>query len=125
MIRPGTVMIVLAMVVHHAAAQLPTVDRAVVEGTISDLQQAMSSGRLTSVDLVRAHRARIAAYDQEGPTLNAMIRLNPNAERDAAVLDRERRTGRVRGPLHGIPVVIKDNYDTFDMPTSASSLALA
>ena len=125
MIRAGTAAIVLATFVGHAAAQSPTVNRAVVEGTITDLQQAMSSGRLTSVDLVRAHRARIAAYDQQGPTLNAMIRLNPNAERDAAAFDRERRAGRVRGPLHGIPVVIKDNYDTFDMPTSGSSLALA
>jgi len=125
MIRAGTAMIVLATVVGHAAAQSPIVDRVVVEGTITDLQQAMASGRLTSVDLVRAHRARIAAYDQQGPTLNAMIRLNPNAERDAAAFDRERRAGRVRGPLHGIPVVIKDNYDTFDMPTSGSSLALA
>ena len=125
MIRAGTAAIVLATFVGHAAAQSPTVNRAVVEGTITDLQQAMTSGHLTSVDLVRAHRARIAAYDQQGPTLNAMIRLNPNAERDAAAFDRERRAGRVRGPLHGIPVVIKDNYDTFDMPTSGSSLVLA
>lgn len=112
----------LASSAHSQGIRSPHV---VVEATISDLQQAMASGRLTSVDLVRAHLARIAAYDQHGPALNAMIRLNPNAERDAAARDRERRSGRVRGPMHGIPVVLKDNYDTFDMPTSASALALA
>jgi amidase len=122
----GIVILAAAAVVGEVRAQaLVTAHQAVVEGTITDLQHAMASGRFTSVDLVRAHRARIAAYDQQGPALNAMIRLNPNAERDAATLDRERRAGRVRGPLHGIPIVLKDNYDTFDMPTSGSSLALA
>ncbi len=116
----------LAVVAGSGSAQASrTVDHAVVEGSISDLQQAMSSGRHTAVQLVRAFRARIAAYDQKGPTLNAMIRLNPSAKRDAAALDRERQAGKVRGPLHGIPIVLKDNYDTYDMPTSASSLALA
>lgn len=116
----------LALVVGRGSAQAsPTVDHAVVEGSISELQQALSAGRFTAVQLLRAFRARIAAYDQQGPALNAMIRLNPNAERDAAALDRERRAGKVRGPLHGIPIVLKDNYDTLDMPTSASSLALA
>ncbi|HEV8362376.1 MAG TPA: amidase family protein [Gemmatimonadaceae bacterium] len=124
----GAVALILALgaVVGRGSAQgSPTVDHAVVEGSISDLQQAMASGRLTAVQLVRAFRARIAAYDQQRPALNAMIRLNPNAERDAAALDRERQAGKVRGPLHGIPIVLKDNYDTYDMPTSASSLALA
>ncbi|MGQ0639213.1 MAG: amidase [Gemmatimonadaceae bacterium] len=122
----GAVALGFSMVFAEAGAQPSApLHHAVVEGTITGLQDAMAKGRFTSVDLVRAHRARIAAYDQQGPVLNAMIRLNPNAERDAAALDRERRAGRVRGPLHGIPIVLKDNYDTFDMPTSASSLALA
>ena len=120
------VTVALGAVAGHVSAQTSrTVDHAVLDGSITDLQQAMSSGRFTAVQLVRAFRARIAAYDQHGPALNAMIRLNPNAERDAAALDRERRAGKVRGPLHGIPIVLKDNYDTYDMPTSASSLALA
>jgi len=69
--------------------------------------------------------ARIAAYDKTGPALNAMIYLNPNALTDAQALDAERRTQGSRGPLHGIPVVLKDNYDTYDMPTAAASLSLA
>ncbi|MHB0964527.1 MAG: amidase family protein, partial [Gemmatimonadaceae bacterium] len=75
--------------------------------------------------LVDAYLARIAAYDHAGPALNAMIRLNPRARAAAAALDAERAAGHVRGPLHGIPVILKDNYDTKDLPTSAGSLALA
>ena len=97
----------------------------VYEATITELQAAMSSGRATAVTLVDAYLARIAAYDQDGPALNAVIRLNPRARSDAAALDAERQRGTVRGPLHGIPVLLKDNYATRDMPTSASSVALA
>lgn len=97
----------------------------VVEGTITDLQRGMSEGRFTAVDLTRAYLARIAAYDQKGPALNAMIRVNPAAERDAIAMDAERRAGKVRGPLHGIPIILKDNYNTADMPTTGSTLALA
>jgi amidase len=95
------------------------------EATIPDLQAAMQSGRATSAALVDAYLARIAAYDRRGPGLNAMIRLNPNARADARRLDDERRQGRVRGPLHGVPIILKDNFDTADMPTSGGSLALA
>ena len=95
------------------------------EATIADLQAAMQSGRATSAALVDAYLARIAAYDRRGPGLNAMIRLNPNARADARRLDDERRQGRVRGPLHGVPIILKDNFDTADMPTSGGSLALA
>ncbi|MDB4913316.1 MAG: aspartate tRNAAsn/Glu-tRNAGln amidotransferase subunit and related amidase protein [Gemmatimonadetes bacterium] len=97
----------------------------VYERSIMDLQTAMTSGTATSADLVTAYLERIAAYDHNGPALNAVIRLNPNALKDAAVLDKERRAGHVRGPLHGIPVILKDNYGTRDMPTSAGSIALA
>jgi amidase len=95
------------------------------EATITELQAAMASGRATSASLVDAYLARIAAYDHAGPALNAMIRLNPHARRDAAALDAERKAGEIRGPLHGIPVVVKDNYATRDMPTAAASIALA
>jgi Asp-tRNA(Asn)/Glu-tRNA(Gln) amidotransferase A subunit family amidase len=103
----------------------PALDATVVEATIPDLQRGMSEGRFSSLGLTRAYLARIAAYDQKGPALNAMIRVNPAAERDAVAMDAERRAGRVRGPLHGIPVILKDNYNTADMPTTGSTLALA
>ena len=95
------------------------------EATITDLQRDMTDGRTTAVALVDAYLARIAEYDHRGPQLNSMIRLNPNARADARRLDAERRSGKVRGPLHGIPVIIKDNFDTADLPTSGGSLALA
>ena len=97
----------------------------VFEATISQLQAEMAAGRTTSAELVDAYLARIAAYDHAGPALNAVIRLNPLARSQAAALDAERKAGKVRGPLHGIPVIVKDNYSTRDMPTSASSVALA
>ncbi|MES2176296.1 MAG: amidase family protein [Gemmatimonadota bacterium] len=97
----------------------------VYEASIPDLQAAMNAGRLTSLALVDAYLARIAAYDHRGPSLNAMIALNPNARSEASRLDGERRSGKFRGPLHGIPIILKDNYSTTDMPTSAGSIALA
>jgi Asp-tRNA(Asn)/Glu-tRNA(Gln) amidotransferase A subunit family amidase len=103
----------------------PALDTTVVEATIPDLQRGMSEGRFTALDLTRAYLARIAAYDQQGPALNTMVRLNPSVERDAIAMDIERRAGKVRGPLHGIPVILKDNYNTADMPTTGSTLALA
>lgn len=95
------------------------------EATIPELQRAMESGRLTAVQLVDAYLARIAAYDDSGPSLNAVITLNPDARVEAERLDRERAARGPRGPLHGIPVLVKDNYDTRDMPTTAGSIALA
>ncbi|NCW44214.1 MAG: hypothetical protein EBV77_01730 [Gemmatimonadaceae bacterium] len=108
-----------------AAAAQPTPRIEVAEASVTDLQNALTSGRATSVSLTRAYLARIAAYDQAGPQLNAIIRVNPRALTDAARLDAERKAGKLRGPLHGIPVIVKDNYDTGDLPTSAGSLALA
>jgi amidase len=95
------------------------------EASITELQNALAASRVTSVQLVDAYMARIAAYDQAGPRLNAMIRLNPTARMDAALLDQERKAGRVRGPLHGIPIILKDNFDTKGMVTAGSSVALA
>ncbi len=104
-------------------AHAQTVD--VFESDVPALQAALSSGVVTSVDLVDAYLARIAAYDDAGPRLNSFIRLNPRARDEAAALDAERRSRGARGPLHGIPIVLKDNFDTADMPTSAGSIALA
>ena len=95
------------------------------EQSIVDLQAAMTAGRVTSRGLVDSYLARIQAYDQAGPRINSIVLLNPRARDDADALDRERVEKGVRGPLHGIPVLIKDNYDTVDMPTSGGALALA
>jgi Asp-tRNA(Asn)/Glu-tRNA(Gln) amidotransferase A subunit family amidase len=100
-------------------------DDIVYETSIAQLQRAMANGNVSSVALVDAYLARIAAYDHDGPKLNAVIRLNPAARADAAALDAERRRGHVRGPLHGIPVIVKDNYSTRGMVTSAGTIALA
>jgi amidase len=97
----------------------------VVERTIDESQRDMAEGRTTARALTAAHLARIAAYDKQGPALNAMIALNPRALEDADALDAERRLGKVRGPLHGIPIVVKDNYETRDMATTGGSVALA
>ena len=97
----------------------------VAEASIPVLQAALAEGHTTSVELVDLYLARIAAYDDAGPALNAIVRLNARAREQAAALDRERADGMVRGPLHGIPVLIKDNYDVAGMPTTGSSLALA
>jgi amidase len=96
------------------------------EATVSALQEGMQSGRYTASRLAELYLARIDAIDRKGPTINSVIEVNPSALEIAASLDAERRSGRVRGPLHGIPVLIKDNIDTQDrMKTSAGSLALA
>ena len=97
----------------------------VAEASIADLQKALTEGRATSRELVQAYLNRIAAFDQQGPRLNAIITLNPNALAEADALDRERKARGPRGALHGIPIIVKDNYSTRDMPTTAGTLALA
>ena len=92
------------------------------EATIASLQQAMASGTTTSKAIVQGYLARIKALDSK---LNSIVEINPDALAIASELDRERKLGRLRGPLHGIPVLIKDNIDTADkMKTTAGSLAL-
>lgn len=92
------------------------------EATIAELQAAMAAGRVTAVQLVDAYLARIHAYDA---ALGAVLGLNPNARADAARLDQERARQGLRGPLHGIPILLKDNFDTHDLPTTGASIALA
>ena len=95
------------------------------EATIAQLQSAMSEGRTSSLQLVESYLARIAAFDARGPALNSTIRINPQARAEARRLDAERRAGKMRGPMHGVPIILKDNFNTSDMPTSGGSLALA
>jgi len=95
------------------------------EATVADLQAAMTAGQLNAISLVNFYQTRIATLDQKGPKVNSIIEVNPDAQAIALQLDAERRAGRVRGPLHGIPIVLKDNVDTGDsMQTAAGSLGL-
>jgi amidase len=97
---------------------------ALEEATIADINTAFSQGTLTSQSLVRSYLGRIAAYDSAGPNLNSIITLNPDAITTAAQLDAERQLTGPRGPLHGIPVLLKDNIDTSDMKTTGGFLGL-
>jgi Asp-tRNA(Asn)/Glu-tRNA(Gln) amidotransferase A subunit family amidase len=111
--------------ISASAQDAAPLDRAtLLEADIPDLQAALASGRLTSVALVDLFLARIDAYDGQGPGLNAVRVINPEARAEAAALDRERRTSGARGPLHGIPLIVKDNYQTRGLPTSAGSVLL-
>jgi amidase len=95
------------------------------EITIAELQDGMKSGKYTARSLVEKYSARIAEIDKQGPVINSVIELNPDALSIADILDQEHKAGGLRGPLHGVPVLIKDNIDTSDrMMTTAGSLAL-
>ena len=94
----------------------------VVESTIREMQTAMEQGRITSREIVLQYLTRIATYEDK---LNAIISVNPHALEVAEALDRERAQGRIRGPLHGIPIALKDNIHTTDMPTTGGALAFA
>ncbi|MFX1724264.1 amidase [Stenotrophomonas sp. AS1] len=113
---------------HESPAAAPPTSApipfAYAEADIADLQARMASGELDSVTLARAYLDRIARLDRAGPRLRAVIELNPDALREAAQLDAERRRGQLRGPLHGIPVLLKDNIGASPMSTTAGSLAL-
>jgi amidase len=103
----------------------PVPDFELDEMSISELQRQMQSGRYSSRSLVEKYFDRIKDIDKNGPHLNSVIEINPDAESIAANLDRERKERGARGPLHGIPILIKDNIDTADrMMTTAGSLAL-
>jgi amidase len=94
----------------------------VVEATIPEMQAALREGRVTSRELVTQSLLRIATYEDQ---LHAAITVNPNALKEADERDRERAAGKVRGPLHGIPIALKDNVHTTDMPTTGGALAFA
>ena len=96
-----------------------------VEATVQQLQHALQTKLITSEQLVEMYLSRIAAYDEAGPGINAFLHLNSRALAEARQLDALRHAGRARSPLYGIPVLLKDNIDTADMPTTAGSVALA
>jgi amidase len=110
-----------------AAPETPVAaDFDLTEASITDLQARLQSGKSTSRALCQGYLDRIAQLDKAGPKLNAVIELNPDALSIADALDKERKAGRLRGPLHGIPILLKDNIDTGDqLQTTAGALALA
>ena len=95
-----------------------------VEATVSDINTAFDAGALSSEQLTQLYLNRIETYDNNGPNLNSVLTINPNALQTAAALDQERQSTGPRSPLHGVPVLLKDNIDTFDLPTTAGSVAL-
>ncbi|WP_022975737.1 amidase family protein [Nevskia ramosa] len=110
------------MIATLSSAEAATINLATA--TIADLQAAYKTGKLSAEQVTKAYLARIAAYDKQGPVINSVITLNPKALEVAKALDAERKAGKVRGPLHGVPIVLKDNFDTFDLPTTAGSQLL-
>lgn len=114
-----SISITVALAVPAHAAQVD-----LVNATVADLQAAMSKGSLTSEKLIQLSLARVKAYDDAGPKLNALILVNPKALDEARALDAERKAKGPRSALHGVPVILKDNYDTFDMPTTGGSVFL-
>ncbi|MEM9327593.1 MAG: amidase family protein, partial [Bacteroidota bacterium] len=131
--RPGILLAILYLIVIGCQAPSPNPSTAsadyndfpLLEATIDQLQTKMESGDLTAEEITLLYLERIEAIDNKGPGLNSVIEVNPDALSIAKSLDQERTEGKVRGPMHGIPVLIKDNIDTGDqMMTTAGALAL-
>ena len=122
-----TTLRLLAIAVAFVVATWPASAAKSIEfdaATIADINRAFDAGTLTAERLVQLCLARIEAYDRHGPSLHAVMTLNPKAIETARALDAERKAKGARSPLHGIPVVLKDNYDTADMPTTGGSVLL-
>ena len=120
--RVWTRLAVIALAALATQAQAATID--LDTATIADINNAFDGGTLTSEKLTRMYLKRIETFDKQGPAINTVITLNAKALDQARALDKERKSKGPRSPIHGIPIVLKDNFDTFDMPTTAGSLIL-
>lgn len=116
--------LVFAAAALGASASALATEVPLTSATIADLNKALAAGTLSSEQLTQFYINRIAAYDDAGPMLNSVITLNPKALEQARALDAERKSKGPRSPLHGIPVVLKDNFDTYDLPTTGGSFML-
>ncbi|MCL2139561.1 MAG: amidase family protein, partial [Treponema sp.] len=97
-----------------------------MEATIASFHKAFTEREISCRSLVEFYLGRIDSYDKKGPSLNSIIMVNPKAKEEADKLDADfKETGKLIGPLHGVPILLKDNFNTFDMPTTAGSLSLA
>ncbi|HEY9248134.1 MAG TPA: amidase family protein, partial [Rariglobus sp.] len=115
----------LRLALLFALPALPAAEFTLSSATLADIRAAFDAGALTSEKLVSLYLARIAAYDQAGPRINCMIAVNPRALEQARALDAERAAKGSRGPLHGVPVIVKDNIETAELPTTGGSFVLA
>src|ERR1700712_1900742 len=124
-VLPRTLRVGLLLALGALAATARATHFDLSTATIGELQTAMTAGALTSEKLTQLYLARIDAYEKKGPVLNTIITLNPKALEQARALDAERKAKGPRSALHGVPVLVKDNYDTFDLPTTGGATALA
>src|SRR5215475_16228792 len=119
----ATAISVICVTIAHAQGQMnQTAPFQIVETTIDDIHAAFKSGRLTARQLVQGYIDRINAYDKQGPTINSIITLNPNALAEADMLDEAFKRSGLVGPLHGITVLVKDEIDTAGMPTTLDTV---
>ena len=121
-VRPTSLLIALVMLAHQTVSAQRTI--ALDAASIADVNAAFAAGTLTSERLVQMFLARIDAFDRKGPMLRSVITINPKALDTARALDAERKSKGPRSPLHGIPIVVKDNIDTADLPTTGGSILL-
>jgi amidase len=124
MTRSAATLLLVAALCVSTLAPLAAKTIDLDSATIADVNAAFADGTLTAEALVKLFLARIEAYDRRGPTLRAILTLNPKALETARALDLERKTKGPRSPLHGIPIVLKDNFDTSDLPTTGGSVLL-
>lgn len=114
----------LSQIINWTTNAPPPPPFTVFEKSVTELQDAMARGVVTSEDITREYLARLSQYDRHGPTFRSVLSINPRVVADARARDAERASGRIRSPFHGVPVVYKDNIDAIELPTTSGSLAL-